>query len=82
MDRLKALKINESYFSSSFNTIYVHDPMSHVSWLSAQFCIYMLKLRFFQRGSRITVATPSPLVKVQGVNMDGRPGVLKINRGV
>ena len=35
--------------------------MSHVSWLSDQFCIYKLKLRFLKRGSRITDATPSPL---------------------
>ena len=45
-------------------TIYVHNPMSHVSWLSAQFCIYMLKLCYLQRGSQITVATPSPLLLV------------------
>ena len=35
--------------------------MSHVSWLSDQICIYMLKLRFRPRGSQITDATPSPL---------------------
>ena len=35
--------------------------MSHVSWLSDQFCIYKLKLRFLKRGSPITDETPSPL---------------------
>ena len=45
----------------SLNTIYIHDSMSHVTSLSDQLRIYMLKLRFLQRGSRITVVTPSPL---------------------
>ena len=45
VDRLKALKIKESDFFF-FKTIYVHESISHVSLLSDQFCIYMLKLRF------------------------------------
>ena len=61
VDRLKALSIKESYFFLSFKTIYVHDSVSHVSWLSDQFYIYKLKLRFLKRGSRITDETPSPL---------------------
>ena len=40
---------------------YVHDSMSYVSWLSVQFCIYMLKFHFLQRGSWINDTTPSPL---------------------
>ena len=54
VERLKALKIKESKFFLSFKTIYVHDSMSHAGWLSDQFCIYKLKLRFLKRGSRIT----------------------------
>ena len=51
MDRLKALKIKESDYFFSLKTIYVYDSISHVSWLSDQFCICMIKLRFFSLGS-------------------------------
>ena len=44
--------------------------MSHVSWLSDQFCIYKLKLGFLKRGSRITVATPSPLLAVRNLEKE------------
>ena len=44
-----------------------------VGYLLSFVYMYLLKLRFLPRGSRITVATPSPLVEVQGLTwMGGR----------
>jgi len=42
--QVKGLKNWEKLFFFSLKTIYVHDPMSHVTLLFDQFCIYMLKL--------------------------------------
>ena len=62
MDRLKALKINESYFFLlSIPSMFMTLCHTVVGYLISFVYMYMLKLRFLQRGSRITVVTPSPL---------------------
>ena len=63
MDRLKAFKINENdFFLSSKSSMFMTLCHTLVCYLIN--FVYMLKLRFLQRGSRITDATPSPLLLV------------------
>ena len=64
VERLKALKIKESDFFFLQNHL-------HVSLLSDQFCIYMLKLRFLLRGSQITDGTPLPSLSTPHYHMPG-----------